>query len=177
MSLLPKTYQTNLMLALEKILREFESLPVDVIKNFWNPNKCRKDLLPFLAVMLGVTVWSETLSEVQQRKVCREALIINRKKGTVGAIKRALKTLNLNAVIVEWFEDREERDPLTARVVLQENEIIYNDQQYKAIENLVNQIKRLSVHVTFEKRSAFTKEYYTGGALRFTVKTKIGMVA
>lgn len=34
MSLLPKSYQTELMLGLETVLREFESLPVEVVKNF-----------------------------------------------------------------------------------------------------------------------------------------------
>jgi hypothetical protein len=33
-SLLPKSYQTDLMLALEQVVREFETLPVDVVKNF-----------------------------------------------------------------------------------------------------------------------------------------------
>lgn len=174
MSLLPKSYQTPLMLALEIVLREFEILPTDTIKNFWNPQKCRADLLPYLAIMLGVTVWSEDLTISQKRKVCAEALIINRKKGTVGAIKRALKTLNLNASVVEWFEDSVDREPLTARVVLQENEIIYDPKQYEEIQSLVSEIKRLSVHITFEKKTALNTIFFIGGATRITTRSKIG---
>jgi phage tail P2-like protein len=48
------------MLEMESILREFESLPVDSIKNFWNPQKCREDLLPYLALYLGVNQWDSS---------------------------------------------------------------------------------------------------------------------
>ena len=172
-SLLPKSYQTPLMLGLESILREFETLEVNVIKDFWNYKKCRADLLPYLAIMLGVTVWSEDLSIAQKRKICSEALIINRKKGTVGAIKSALKSLNLHASVVEWFNDSVEREPLTARVILQENEIIYSQEQYEQIQHLVNEVKRLSVHITFEKRSAFKTIFFIGGTLITTTRSRI----
>lgn len=171
MSLLPKSYQTPLMLALEIVLREFESLPVDIIKNFWNPAKCRADLLPYLAIMLGVTVWSEDLTISQKRKVCAEALIINRKKGTIGAIKRAIKTLNLNASIVEWFADEVERQSGTARVILQENEIIYDPKQYEEIQTLVNKVKRQSIHIIFEKRTALKTIGFIGASTRVTLRT------
>lgn len=124
--------------------------------------------------MLGVTVWSESLSIAQKRKVCTEALIINRKKGTVEAIKRAIKTLNLNASIVEWFEDEVERPVGTARVILQENEIIYDETQYEEIQTLVNKVKRQSIHITFEKRTALKTIVFIGGATRITLRTKIG---
>ena len=56
-SLLTESYKTELMLVLEEILREFESLTAEVIKNFWNPQKCSEELLPYLATYLGVNEW------------------------------------------------------------------------------------------------------------------------
>jgi P2-related tail formation protein len=121
--------------------------------------------------MLGTTTWSQDLTTAQKRNICQNALIINRQKGTIGAIKRALKTLSLGASVVEWFEDAEERDPLTAKIILQENEIIYSEEQYKQIMALVDEVKRLSVHVTFVKQSALRTNQYVGIAMRITTRT------
>ncbi len=172
-TLLPKSYQTELMLGLEEVLREFESLPVDVIKDFWNPQRCREDLLPYLALYLGVNQWDSKWDIKQKRAVCQNALLVNKQKGTLFSLKEALKSLNINATVVEWCEDAMDpntQEPKnlkkgTAEINLHENDIIYSEEQYKVIYRLVNEVKRLSLLLSFRKTNSIKGDLKTGTVL------------
>jgi len=181
-SLLPKSYQTPLMLALETVLREFETLPVNVIKDFWNPQRCREDLLPHLALYLGVNQWDSSWDIKQKRAVCQNALLVNKQKGTLASLKEALKSLNLNATVVEWWEeaiDPETEKPKkltkgTAEINLHENDIIYSEEQYKVIYRLVNEVKRLSLLLSFRKTNSIKGDLKIGTGLGFLNKISVG---
>jgi len=170
-SLLTKNNQTAIMLALEKVMATFEQLPLDTIKNFWNPEACRVDLLPYLAICVGVTLWDDSLTEKQKREACKNAILINKQKGTVAAIKRALKALGLNSAVIEWWQNN--MPPMTAQIILQENEAIFSDAQYEAIYKLVSEVKRLSLHVTFVKQSAIRNNFYIAGSFLETRRIRI----
>lgn len=167
-SLLAKSYQTDLMLGLEEVLREFESLPINIIKEFWNPAKCREDLLPYLALYLGVNQWDSSWDIKQKRAVCQNALLVNKQKGTLASLKEALKSLNLNVTIVEWWQDVSGVRNLqkgTAEINLHENEIIYSPEQYKTIYKLIDEVKRLSLLLTFKKTNAISVTIKIGGSI------------
>ncbi len=177
-SLLPSSYQTDLMLALENILREFENLPVDIIKDFWNPQKCREDLLPFLAIYLGVIQWDSTWEIQQKRDVCQKSLLINKKKGTLASLKYALKNLNINATVVEWWEKQDKKVMKgTASINLHEKDIIYSEEQYKVIYKLINEVKRLSLLVSIKKTSSVKGTYKVSSASSLLSKVSIGFTA
>ncbi len=136
-SLLTKPYQTNMMLALESILRQHEEYDAGVIKNFFNPQLCREDLLPYLARYLNVPYWSNTFTLEQKRKLCQNALPINRERGTLKALKNALKDLNLSVSVIEWFQDPVNLPKGTARLIFYEQNINYSQEQYEAVESLI----------------------------------------
>ena len=56
---------------------------------------------------LGVStdVWDDSWSEGVKRAVIKASLEVHRRKGTIGAVKRALAAFELeNVSVVEWFE-------------------------------------------------------------------------
>lgn len=62
------------------------------IRPLWNADTCPAHLLPWLAWALGVDEWDPEWSETTKRNTIRESVPIHRRKGTVGAIRRALVT-------------------------------------------------------------------------------------
>lgn len=159
------------MLALEQVMRMFEQLPIEDLNNFWNPLLCREDLLPYLASQLGVENWDDTWGVGQKRQVCLNAILVSKHKGTVGALKRALASLNLSTEINEWFQNN--GTPMTAEVVLHEADVIYNQQQYAVIYQLISDVKRLSVHLVFSKKTPVKGNYYVGGSFNQVSKWRI----
>jgi phage tail P2-like protein len=73
-----------------------------VVADLWNAATCPAALLPYLAWSVAVDEWDGLWSEEKKRAVIAEAAEVNRTKGTIGAIRRALAALGqANAVVVE----------------------------------------------------------------------------
>lgn len=90
--------------ALEATVRRATDQNVPV-RYVWSPDACPKDLLPWLAWALSVDVWDPSWPEAVKRDVLRASVGVHRKKGTVGAVRRALEALDLGAITIrEWFE-------------------------------------------------------------------------
>lgn len=60
------------------------------LRDLWNPASCPQHLLPWLAWALSVDEWDETWSQSQMRDVIAASVGVHRRKGTPGAVKRAL---------------------------------------------------------------------------------------
>lgn len=170
-SLLTSNNQTPIMLTLEQVMRMFEQLPIEDLNNFWNPLKCREDLLPYLASQLGVTNWDNTWGITQKRQVCLNAILVSKHKGTVGALKRALASLGFSTEVIEWFNNN--GTPMTAEVILHETDVIYNQQQYTVIYEVISDVKRLAVHIVFSKRIPVKGNYYIAGSYNQVSKWRI----
>ena len=110
-SLLP-TNATQLELDIERELIDAQAsaLPVPVV---WDPARCPVALLPYLAWSFAVDVWDDAWPEARKRQVIASAVYVHRRRGTVGAIRRALEALDLGVTISRWFEHG--GDPYTLR--------------------------------------------------------------
>jgi phage tail P2-like protein len=75
------------------------------IRHLWNPDTCPAHLLPWLAWAFSVDVWDSTAPEETKREIIRQSVEVHRRKGTVGAVKRALAAAGAPAEIVEWWQD------------------------------------------------------------------------
>lgn len=89
--------------ALEQAIRKGKP-DLTPIATLMNPNTCPAHLLGWLAWSLSVDVWDPAWSETTKRSVVRASLAVHRKKGTVGAVRRALQGIGTRAEIVEWWE-------------------------------------------------------------------------
>ncbi|UXN05262.1 phage tail protein I [Bartonella sp. HY761] len=86
-------------------LARIASVSPEIILTIWNPWSCPVALLPFLAQAVSVDVWSNKWSENQKRRVIAASPKIHRLKGTRGAVETALSAFELDARLIEWWEE------------------------------------------------------------------------
>jgi len=106
-----------------------------------NPDLAPAHILPWLAWGLSVDDWSDNWSETIRRNVIKASIEVHRKKGTIGALKKALEAFNYtNIKVQEWFEY--EGDPYFFRVFFDVVEPGFDinilPQVQKVIENTKN---------------------------------------
>lgn len=101
-SLLPPN-ATALLKDLEAVFGEAIDLPT--LNRFVNnPDQAPANILPWLAWAVSVDDWSDNWSEEVRRNVIKASIEIHKKKGTIGALKKALEAFNYNNIKVEeWF--------------------------------------------------------------------------
>ena len=70
-----------------------------------NPQSAPAHILPWLAWAVSVDDWSDNWSEEVRRNVIKASIEVHKKKGTIGALKKALEAFNYtNVKVEEWFE-------------------------------------------------------------------------
>jgi phage tail P2-like protein len=143
-SLLPPN-ATLQELAIEQATARIEDVPIP-IKSMWNPDTCPAELLPWLAWAFSVDRWKANWSVTQKRQMIKNSIFIHRHKGTIGAVKRALASLDYDAKITEWFDSEE--DPYTFRIDVNVSESGIDEQAYTDIEQVVNDAKNVRSHLT-----------------------------
>jgi len=107
--------------ALERAAEAFGVRATDIpvlVRALWNPETCPLNLLPWLAWAWSVDSWSDDWSESQKRDTVKQALAVQRIKGTVGAVRRALGALGLPVRVQEWFNQTPTGQPYTFRLLL-----------------------------------------------------------
>lgn len=99
-SLLPPN-ATKLERIFEQVTARIGAVPIN-LRPTWNAATCPLNVLPWLAGAMGVEEWNSAWPEAYQRDVVATARGIRRKKGTPGAIRRALTALgHPNAELIE----------------------------------------------------------------------------
>ncbi len=169
-SLLQEHNKTELMLALEVVFERIYNLKEFRIKDFWNPAKCPKNLLPYLAGQLGVDFWSEEFNEEYQRRICEKALQINNYRGTIGSLKLVVEALGMGLEVIEWFQ-YPEGDPNrvagTGKIILHLGENTWGAEEFEIIKEAVTKVKRLSFHIAVETENTLSQilPYLAGGGM------------
>lgn len=143
--LLPNN-STKLERALAESGAVISGLPVD-IKDIWNPNKCPANLLPWLAWALSVDEWDPAWSEERRRATIRSSVSVHKYKGTIGAVREALKALISNARVQEWFNQLPEGNPYTFRVLLDVSQDGVSQPAMNSIAAVIERTKNLRSHL------------------------------
>lgn len=87
-SLLPPN-ATAQELAIEAATARLGEVPAP-LRDVWNPDTCPAHMLPWLAWAFGVDEWDASWSDEAKRNTIRNAVSIQRRKGSVWSIKRAI---------------------------------------------------------------------------------------
>ena len=94
-----------------KLLRDLESVSGNSFdlptlnRYVANPDSAPAHILPWLAWAVSVDDWSDSWSEEVRRNVIKASIEVHKKKGTIGALKKALQAFNYeNVKVEEWFE-------------------------------------------------------------------------
>ena len=75
--------------ALEGAAARIGAVPVR-LRDVWNPDTCPNEMLPWLAWAFGVDEWNAEWSDDAKRETIRTAVMIQRRKGSIWSIKRAI---------------------------------------------------------------------------------------
>lgn len=153
-SLLPPN-ASILLRDLEEIFGKSFDLPV-LNRFVVNPNLAPAHILPWLAWALSVDDWSDSWPEQIRRNVIKASVEVHKKKGTIGALKKALQAFNYtNIKVEEWFEYG--ADPYFFRVFFDVREPGFDvnilPQVQKVIENTKNarsHLESLRVYLSAE---------------------------
>ncbi|ENN2394444.1 phage tail protein I [Vibrio alginolyticus] len=119
------------------------------ISKLWNPDLCPVELLPYLAWALRVDRWRSDWTETQKREVVRQAIDINRTRGTRGAVERVIKAIRGDEVsLTEWFEDKENQPKGTFRVNVISTQTPIDGLELKNLEPSIHKAKNTRSHLT-----------------------------
>lgn len=123
-----------------------DAIPVP-LGTLWRPEACPANLLPWLAWAFSVDEWDETWSEAVKRQVIDASVEVHRKKGTIGAVKRALAAVDYRVDIVEWWQTDPPGPRFTFSVDVEvENRGIDGDTQNQIIR-IINSAKNVRSHI------------------------------
>lgn len=81
-----------------------EAIDVPVGK-LWNPQTIPAAILPYLAWALSVDTWDNEWPDNIKRQVIAASVEVHRKKGTVGAVKKAIAAIGIDVDFEEWFQN------------------------------------------------------------------------
>ncbi|MCI9687420.1 phage tail protein I [Vibrio parahaemolyticus] len=119
------------------------------ISKLWNPDLCPVELLPYLAWALRVDRWRSDWTETQKREVVRQAIDINRTRGTRGAVERVIKAIRGDEVsLKEWFEDKENLAKGTFRVDVKSINQPVDISELQALVPSIHKAKNTRSHLT-----------------------------
>ena len=137
----------------------------------WNPDTCPTALLPWLAWALSVDSWDNRWPEPVKRMVIRESVMVHRKKGTRGALERALRALGMRIELEEWFEYGGEPHhfQLTAlanAALASGNEAILDQDFYRTVHRAVEAVKPVRSHYELRVGASYATGVKVGAAMR-----------
>ena len=111
-----------------------------------NPDLAPAHILPWLAWALSVDDWSDSWSEQIRRNVIKASVEVHRKKGTIGALKKALQAFNYeNVKVEEWFEYG--ADPYFFRVFFEVREPGFDVNILPQVQKVIESTKNARSHL------------------------------
>lgn len=132
--------------ALEGTVARISNVPTPA-RAMWNADTCPAALLPWMAWAFSVDNWDDAWTESQRRAAISAAFEIQRRKGTIGAVRRAVASLGLGLQVIEWFEDTPAGDPYTFRVALDVNQDGASQVSLEKMLAVVDAAKNLRSHM------------------------------
>jgi len=143
-SLLPPN-ASQLLKDLETVFGDSFDLPT-LNRYVVNPDLAPAHILPWLAWALSVDDWSDSWSEQVRRNVIKASIEVHRKKGTIGALKKALQAFNYeNVKVEEWFEYG--ADPYFFRVFFDVREPGFDVNVLPQVQKVIESTKNARSHL------------------------------
>lgn len=113
------------------------------IRQLWSPQTCPADILPWLAWSLSLDDWSGDWSEQQKRDAIAASVEVHRRKGTVGAVRRALQAIGYEVEIRESVDG-----PYTFSVYIDGSSGIVEEAAFSEAERLALANKNVRSHLS-----------------------------
>jgi phage tail P2-like protein len=86
-------------------------------RSLWNPDTCPIELLPWLAWSMGVEAWRTEWPEYIKRAIVRNAIQVQRQRGTVKSVRDTVASFGGAISIREWWQTTPKGEPHTFELV------------------------------------------------------------
>jgi len=135
------------------------------VRTLHDADTCPAALLPWLAWAESVDEWDTAWTEARKRSAMKASRAIHERKGTVGAMRRAVDALGYDIDITEWFQRTPPADPYTfGALIVVDQEPLANEAAFAQIINVANAAKNLRSHMTGVDIKALTACTYFAAA-------------
>ncbi|MCF1444649.1 phage tail protein I [Ralstonia nicotianae] len=148
-----------------------ERVPVP-LRDLWNPATCPAELLPFLAWSFSVDRWNPAWPLATKRAVTAAAYFVHRKKGTIGALRRAVEPLGYLIRVIEWWQTNPPGPRGSFRLEVGVLQTGIDEAMYAELERLIDDAKpcsrpMLGLQISIEARGtqATSAAAYLGDVL------------
>ncbi|MDH1590686.1 phage tail protein I, partial [Stutzerimonas stutzeri] len=135
------------------------------VRDVWNADTIPARYLPWLAWAYSVDEWDAAWQESQKRATVRQALAIQRQKGTIGAVRDALGALGIYVEVREWFQLTPPGEPYTFELYVEASQTPVTLEGIRAVEGVVNATKNLRSHLSQIRLSARCESHVHIGAV------------
>lgn len=134
--------------ALDDATARISDVPV-IVREVWDPDTCPTDVLPWLAWAFSVDTWQTIWTDTQKRNAIKTAIEVQQIKGTIGAVRKALGAVFVNARVIEWHRDDVIGDPYTYRIEIETEEgaTVASVAEIEQIIEAIDRTKSLRSHL------------------------------
>lgn len=131
--------------ALEHRLSRSQIYPVPhPIRQLWHPASCPAHLLPYLAWAFSVDYWDDGWSEEAKREVIAAAYRVHSKKGTIAALREAVRPFGLELTVTEWWQENPRGEAGTFRLTAFSESAAISRKDFNELVRLIDEVKPLS---------------------------------
>ncbi|MBC2658490.1 phage tail protein I [Pseudomonas sp. MSSRFD41] len=133
-----------------------------ILRTLYNPATCPAHLLPQLAWAWSVDRWDPGWSETVKRNAIRASFFIHARKGTIGALRRAVEPLGYLIEVIEWWQTVPQGPPATFALKVGVLDTGITEAMYAELTRLIDDAKPVSRHMT-----GLAISLETSGTIRF----------
>lgn len=124
-----------------------QQLPIP-LRSLWSPWTCPTHLLPYLAASWSVDYWDDKWPEAAKRQVIANSYFVHSRKGTIGAIRRAVEPLGFQIRVLEWWQDAPTATRGTFKLDVGVQDIGITEDMYQELERRISNAKSMTRHLT-----------------------------
>jgi phage tail P2-like protein len=151
---------------------------VDIPALYVNIDNLSSDVLDHLALQYDISVWRDSWPVALKRSVLKTAISDKRKKGTLGAVKKALESLGSAASVVEWWQTNPKGTPHTFTIYATQSKIegIIDAEMQEDLIAMLDDAKPLRSHYNFVVQTQVNSGIGVYGCLRVVVYRSVRSV-
>lgn len=146
---------TGFETAIDDVTARIGDVPV-LVRQVWDPDTCPEHILPWLAWALSIDQWNSAWTTEQKRAAIKAAILVQKVKGTIGAVHAALQSVDLETRIVEWHREQTPGTPYTYRLFIDASANAATLAEIREALDAIDRVKSLRSHMTEAQVSTST---------------------
>lgn len=162
--------------ALEQTAARVEDVPVP-LRTLWDPDTCPASLLPWLAWALSMDSWKSYWPEAVKRQRIKQAVEIQRQKGTAKSVRDVVASFGGSLALKEWWQQDPPAQPHTFDILMTVGGDVPATAEYQQdIIDEVTRTKPVRSHFTFTAGVSAAGGMGLQGAIRGAVFKRLRTV-